>query len=166
VNRRAVLKSAVSVGGGAGLVSMGRGALTEEAEARATAAPASFVEARDGTRLFYRDWGMGRPVVFVHGWAVGADMWEYQMTPLASRGLRCIAYDRRGCGRSGQMVRAMSETDFRPDVRAFTMPTPDEGPRKGAGAPHDHQRWSSDTPRTTEPVRADAGQRRRVADPR
>ena len=62
----------------------------------------SFIETRDRVSLFYKDWGTGNPVVFVHGWALGADMWEYQMPSLAGKGLRCIAYDKRGCGRSGQ----------------------------------------------------------------
>ena len=61
-----------------------------------------FVTAADGTELFYKDWGTGRPVVFVHGWPLQADMWEYQMVPLARLGLRTIAADRRGFGRSGQ----------------------------------------------------------------
>jgi len=51
-------------------------------------------------RLFYRDWGTGPTVVFIHGWAVGGDMWEYQMNFLPEQGLRCIAYDQRSCGRS------------------------------------------------------------------
>lgn len=62
----------------------------------------AYVEAADGTRLFYKDWGSGRPVVFIHGWPVNADMWEYQMVPMARHGLRTIAYDRRGFGRSDQ----------------------------------------------------------------
>ncbi len=41
-------------------------------------------------------------MLFVHGWCLGSDMWEYQMTPLVDEGLRCIAYDARGCGRSDQ----------------------------------------------------------------
>jgi non-heme chloroperoxidase len=60
------------------------------------------IDATDGTALFYKDWGEGRPVLFAHGWVLGADMWEYQMTPLAAQGLRCLAYDLRGCGRSDQ----------------------------------------------------------------
>ena len=61
-----------------------------------------FVEAKDGTRLFYNNWGTGTPVVFIHGWPVHSDMWEYQTHVLAAQGLRCIAYDRRGFGRSDQ----------------------------------------------------------------
>lgn len=61
-----------------------------------------FIETGDRTRLFYKDWGAGEPVVFVPGWCLSADMWEYQMVPLAEAGLRCVAYDVRGCGRSDQ----------------------------------------------------------------
>lgn len=61
-----------------------------------------FLQTADGVSLFYHDWGTGRPVVFVHGWTIGADSWEYQTVPLASHGIRCIAYDQRGCGRSDQ----------------------------------------------------------------
>jgi pimeloyl-ACP methyl ester carboxylesterase len=62
------------------------------------------ITARDGTPLFHKDWGPsgGAPVVFLSSWAMNADMWQYQMVTLAARGLRCIAYDRRGHGRSGQ----------------------------------------------------------------
>ena len=57
---------------------------------------------RDGTEIYYKDWGSGRPVVFSHGWPLSADSWEAQMFFLASHGYRCIAHDRRGHGRSGQ----------------------------------------------------------------
>ncbi|MDD2915219.1 MAG: alpha/beta hydrolase [Gallionella sp.] len=57
---------------------------------------------KDGTQIFYKDWGTGQPVVFSHGWPLSADSWEAQMMFLASNGYRCIAHDRRGHGRSGQ----------------------------------------------------------------
>jgi len=56
----------------------------------------------DGTRMYYKDWGAGQPVVFSHGWPLSADAWEDQMVFLGSHGYRCIAHDRRGHGRSGQ----------------------------------------------------------------
>ena len=59
-----------------------------------------WISAQDGTRLFYRDWGTGTPVVFLAGWALSSEMWNYQITPLSELGMRCIAYDRRGHGRS------------------------------------------------------------------
>jgi len=56
----------------------------------------------DGTRIYYKDWGSGQPVVFSHGWPLTADAWDEQMFFLASHGYRCIAHDRRGHGRSSQ----------------------------------------------------------------
>jgi non-heme chloroperoxidase len=57
---------------------------------------------RDGTTLYYKDWGSGPVVVLCHGWPLSADSWEAQMFFLASHGYRCIAHDRRGHGRSSQ----------------------------------------------------------------
>jgi non-heme chloroperoxidase len=57
---------------------------------------------KDGTEIYYKDWGSGQPVVFSHGWPLSADAWEDQMVFLGNNGYRCIAHDRRGHGRSGQ----------------------------------------------------------------
>ena len=57
---------------------------------------------KDGTQLYYKDWGAGQPVVFSHGWPLTADAWNDQMLFLGAHGFRCIAHDRRGHGRSGQ----------------------------------------------------------------
>lgn len=61
-----------------------------------------FVSAKDGTQIFYKDWGSGQPIVFSHGWPLTADAWDNQMMFLGQKGFRVIAHDRRGHGRSQQ----------------------------------------------------------------
>jgi non-heme chloroperoxidase len=61
-----------------------------------------YVTTKDGTQIYYKDWGTGQPIVFSHGWPLTGDAWEDQMVFLADRGFRCIAHDRRGHGRSSQ----------------------------------------------------------------
>ena len=62
--------------------------------------PAETIHTRDGVDLFVRDWGTGRPILFLAGWTLTSDMWAYQMEPLVREGFRCIAYDRRAHGDS------------------------------------------------------------------
>lgn len=61
-----------------------------------------YVKTRDGTNLFVKDWGQGRPVILIHGWPLSSDSWDPQSMALADAGYRVIAYDRRGFGRSDQ----------------------------------------------------------------
>ena len=60
------------------------------------------IATRDGTEIYYKDWGTGQPILFSHGWPLSADMWDAQMFYFAERGYRTIAFDRRGFGRSSQ----------------------------------------------------------------
>ena len=61
-----------------------------------------YIKTRDGTDLYVKDWGTGRPVVLIHGWPLSSDSWDETAMALANAGFRAIAYDRRGFGRSGQ----------------------------------------------------------------
>jgi non-heme chloroperoxidase len=76
---------------------------------------------RDGTRIHYKDWGGGSPVVFSHGWPLTADSWESQMMFLASRGYRCIAHDRRGHGRSSQPWHGNDMDTYADDLAALIV---------------------------------------------
>ncbi|TBU92499.1 alpha/beta fold hydrolase [Phytopseudomonas dryadis] len=71
---------------------------------------------RDGTELYYKDWGAGKPILFSHGWPLDADMWEYQMLHLAAHGYRCVAFDRRGFGRSSQPWSGYDYDTFADDI--------------------------------------------------
>ncbi|KPW19620.1 Arylesterase [Pseudomonas cannabina pv. alisalensis] len=74
---------------------------------------------QDGTEIYYKDWGTGKPVLFSHGWPLDADMWEYQMEYLSSRGYRTIAFDRRGFGRSSQPWTGYDYDTFADDIAAL-----------------------------------------------
>ena len=70
--------------------------------APAVARTTNYITVKDGTQIYYKDWGSGQPIVFSHGWPLSSDSWESQMIFLASKGYRVIAHDRRGHGRSSQ----------------------------------------------------------------
>jgi non-heme chloroperoxidase len=74
------------------------------------------VEARDGTHLYVKSWGEGRPVMLIHGWPLSADSWDPVALALAENGYRAIAYDRRGFGRSQQPWRGYDYDTFADDL--------------------------------------------------
>src|SRR5215470_1599351 len=118
MHRRNVLKSVAFAAAGAGLgaaVSAG-GQKTEASTAITTRTP--FIVTRDGASLFYKDWGKGEPVLFVHSWALNSDMWQYQMVHLAGQGLRCVAYDSRGHGRSSDPGQGYDYDTLADDIAA------------------------------------------------
>ena len=76
----------------------------------------STIITRDGTEIFYKDWGAGRPVVFSHGWPLNADAWDPQLFFMASNGFRTLAHDRRGHGRSAQPWEGNDMNDYADDL--------------------------------------------------
>ncbi|TWF90600.1 non-heme chloroperoxidase [Streptomyces brevispora] len=77
-----------------------------------------FVTASDGTEIFYKDWGSGRPVMFHHGWPLSSDDWDAQLLFLVQRGYRVIAHDRRGHGRSAQVGHGHDMDHYAADAAA------------------------------------------------
>ncbi|WP_413707231.1 alpha/beta fold hydrolase [Ralstonia sp. Ralssp110] len=77
------------------------------------------ITTQDGTRIFYKDWGNGKPVVFSHGWPLNADAWDAQMLFLVQKGFRVIAHDRRGHGRSDQPSQGNDMDTYADDLAAL-----------------------------------------------
>jgi non-heme chloroperoxidase len=78
------------------------------------------ITTKDGSKIYYKDWGAGQPVVFSHGWPLSADAWEDQMVFLASHGYRAIAHDRRGHGRSSQPSNGNNMDTYADDLATLT----------------------------------------------
>ena len=82
-----------------------------------------YVTAKDGTELYYKDWGTGPAIFFSHGWPLSADMWEQQMMYFASNGFRVLAHDRRGFGRSSQPWTGYDYDTFADDIALILQTT-------------------------------------------
>src|SRR4051794_41831652 len=79
----------------------------------------STITAKDGTRIYYKDWGKGPVVTLSHGWPLNSDMWDGQMLFLAQNGFRAIAHDRRGHGRSSQASTGNDMDGYADDLAAL-----------------------------------------------
>jgi non-heme chloroperoxidase len=79
----------------------------------------NFIKTKDGTSIFYKDWGTGQPIVFHHGWPLSADDWDAQMLFFLNQGFRVIAHDRRGHGRSSQTATGNEMDTYAADVAAL-----------------------------------------------
>ncbi len=77
------------------------------------------IQTPDATKIYYSDWGEGKPVVLIHGWPLNCDMWEKQAVFLAENGLRVITYDRRGFGQSSQTWEGYDYDTFAADLHAL-----------------------------------------------
>ena len=78
------------------------------------------VTVKDGTQIFYKDWGSGQPIVFSHGWPLSADDWDAQMMFFLNHGFRVIAHDRRGHGRSTQTAEGHDMDHYADDLAVLT----------------------------------------------
>src|SRR5262245_15259875 len=78
-----------------------------------------FVKVKDGTEIFYKDWGSGQPLVFHHGWPLSSDDWDVQFMYFLSKGFRVVAHDRRGHGRSSQTSSGHDMDTYAADVAAM-----------------------------------------------
>jgi non-heme chloroperoxidase len=115
MDRRAATTSLAAAAAVAALATGGR---PTEAQNPGRARP-SFIETDDGASLFHVDWGTGKPVLFTHAWGLNADIWEYQLVELVDQGLRCVAYDRRGHGRSSDPGRGYDYDRLADDLAAI-----------------------------------------------
>ena len=111
--RNLLLGSAAAVAGSAATLAS---ASVQAKPVAAAAQRTSYVTMKDGAQIYFKDWGTGPVVVFGHGWPLSADAWEDQMLFLAGNGYRCIAYDRRGHGRSTQTWEGNTYDNFADDL--------------------------------------------------
>jgi len=121
VDRRNLPKTVALAAAGAGLMASGNkvSAATSPHTSKAKTMRLPFIAAKDGTALYYKDWGSGTNVVFLSSWGMNSDMWQYQMTPMVSHGFRCLAYDRRGHGRSAQPAHGYDYDTLADDLGAL-----------------------------------------------
>jgi non-heme chloroperoxidase len=109
-SRRAVLA------GGAGALAASLTDISAQAASKPKDHAMSMIRTRDGTQIFYKDWGTGQPIVFHHGWPLSADDWDNQMLFFLDKGFRVIAHDRRGHGRSSQTATGNEMDTYAADV--------------------------------------------------
>ena len=124
-SRRDVLKGAAATALASALPTMGLAASTSPSRTTTQSthdkgpATMSTITTKDGTQIFYKDWGSGQPIVFHHGWPLSSDDWDNQMLFFLEKGYRVIAHDRRGHGRSTQTDTGNDMDTYAADVAAL-----------------------------------------------
>ncbi|SIQ86425.1 non-heme chloroperoxidase [Rhizobium sp. RU35A] len=102
LSRRQALMAGAGLSAAMAMPGLAHSKSTTTATNGANPMTANFIETKDGTKIFYKDWGTGQPILFSHGWPLSADAWDAQMLFFGQNGFRVIAHDRRGHGRSDQ----------------------------------------------------------------
>src|SRR5215472_2929761 len=111
MERRSVLKSMV--------LALASRSLSPAAKQPSDVAPKStMIDTRDGTRIHFRDWGVGRPIVFVAPWGLCSDWWDVPVNSFSKQGWRCVTFDRRGHGRSEDPCRGYDPDTLADDIAA------------------------------------------------
>lgn len=116
VSRRQAALGALALGGLAATLPGLKSA--QAATGSQAASPVSYVTTKDGTRIAYKDWGKGQPIVFAHGWPLSADAWDAQLLYFSQNGYRVIAHDRRSHGRSDQTFHGNDMDTYADDLAA------------------------------------------------
>ncbi|AXQ27523.1 alpha/beta fold hydrolase [Solimonas sp. K1W22B-7] len=119
LSRRDLLKAGAGIAAGLSLPGAAWAAGNSTNAPQRGSQAMSTITTKDGTQLYYKDWGSGQPVVFSHGWPLNSDSWEAQMMFLADKGYRCIAHDRRGHGRSSQPWNGNEMNTYADDLAAL-----------------------------------------------
>jgi len=116
LSRRQLLLAGV---GGAAIAAFPRPSISAQTDRKGVRAM-PYITTKDGTQIFYKDWGKGQPIVFSHGWPLSSDDWDNQMLFFLDKGYRVIAHDRRGHGRSTQTWTGNEMDTYSDDLAALT----------------------------------------------
>jgi non-heme chloroperoxidase len=120
VSRREVLLGGVGTAAVAGMSAVATAQEVGAASTPGVKPGGTTITTKDGTQIYYKDWGTGQPIVFSHGWPLSSDEWDGQMLFFAERGYRCIAHDRRGHGRSSQPWNGNEMDTYADDLATLT----------------------------------------------